>query len=740
MAGLPNIYILCTAIIASLNGSLSQRVLKAFTLEELVPLQADFVPERVGVQWISDSEYIVAEPGAIQKYNVETGTFTKLINKTELANLSQYSVSTFSNDQKYLLLVSEQTKVYRYSTLAKYSVYNLESKSVSKIGNGHLQVVLWDNGHAIAYVEDNNVFYIPDAEHSDKVRQLTTDGIPGKVYCGAADWIYEEEILNAAEAMWFSTNGSNLAVAIYNDTLLESAVFPYYGDPLDFENQYPKMVEFKYPKAGRRNPAVELLVYKLKEPTSDPIHINAPIDVIGKDHILGRVNWPTDNEIIVLWLNRRQNVSVLVKCDLIEDKCAVLKEHTEPNGWIDIREPLFNENGTKMVEIQPELYDGQRYFHVTRFDFETLETEDLSPGNSTVTEIVGWNQETDTIFFIASPANVPWQRQLWSVSDGNILCMTCTQPSCHHVDGMFSPGASYAILICSAFNVPPIYYFYVTKKNGFKLLTKNARLNEKLSQYKMPMVMYNMVPLEEKVMSHIKLQMPPDMEEGKKYPMIVRVYSGPGTSRVKDVFDMEYYNTYLTVNKSVIVASIDVRGSGVMGVEAMHGLNRALGTVEITDTLAAIRRLIDLYPFIDRKRIGVWGWSYGGYATTMMMVKDSDKLIACGAAVAPVTSWLYYDTIYTERYMDTPQENMEGYRRSDLMSQAGKLRGRRYLLVHGTGDDNVHFQHSIQFAKELQRADIPFEQMSYADENHSLRGVSRHFYHTLDHFWTECFN
>uniref|UniRef100_S4PD31 Venom dipeptidyl peptidase 4 n=2 Tax=Pararge aegeria TaxID=116150 RepID=S4PD31_9NEOP len=248
------------------------------------------------------------------------------------------------------------------------------------------------------------------------------------------------------------------------------------------------------------------------------------------------------------------------------------------------------------------------------------------------------------------------------------------------------------------------------------------------------------MPLEEETMSHIKLLLPSEMEAGKKYPMVIRLYSGPGTTRVKDVYDMEYYNMYLSSNRSFIVASIDVRGSGAMGVEAMHALNNALGTVEITDTLAAIRRLIATYDFIDPKRIGVWGWSYGGYATTMLLIKDEEKILACGAAVAPVTSWLYYDSIYTERYMDTPQNNPEGYNKSDVMIVAEKLRGRQFLLIHGSGDDNVHFQHSMQLAKKLQRADIAFEQMSYADENHSLRGVSRHFYHTLDRFWTECFH
>ncbi|XP_050675468.1 venom dipeptidyl peptidase 4-like isoform X3 [Leptidea sinapis] len=227
-----------------------QKIQKTFTLEELVPLQADFAPERVTVQFISDSEYIIADPRAIHKINAKTDIATQLLDEADMAKLAKYGVSSFSNDQKYVLLVTERKKVYRYSVLSKYSVYNLESKSIGKIGEGLLQVVMWDNGHSIAYVQNNNVFYVPNANDTDVVIPLTTDGIPGKVYYGVADWIYEEEIFNAAEAMWFSKNGSYLAVASFNDTLVESAVFPYYGDPNDFDNQYPEMITFKYPKVG----------------------------------------------------------------------------------------------------------------------------------------------------------------------------------------------------------------------------------------------------------------------------------------------------------------------------------------------------------------------------------------------------------------------------------------------------------------------------------------------------------
>lgn len=193
--------------------------------------------------------------------------------------------------------------------------------------------------------------------------------------------------------------------------------------------------------------------------------IPAPVDIIGLDHILGRVNWATDQNLVVLWLNRRQSVSVLVNCDLNFDKCTILKQETEPNGWIDIATPFFDTIGSQMLEVRPLPHKDQRFMHLARFDFNTMKTEDLSPGNSTVTEILGWNQETDTVYYIISPGTEPWKRQLWATTKGKMKCISCKMPGCNHVDGIFSPGGSYGIVSCSAINIPPVTYFFVGQVN-----------------------------------------------------------------------------------------------------------------------------------------------------------------------------------------------------------------------------------------------------------------------------------
>ncbi|XP_026326688.1 venom dipeptidyl peptidase 4-like isoform X2 [Hyposmocoma kahamanoa] len=726
----------------------SPQNLKTFTLEELIPLKPDFYPERISVDWTSDTEYITFDPaGGIKKFDASINKFITLLDTDELIgnnsitfNLSGHAFVSFSKDSKYLLMSSQSKKVYRHSSLAKYSLYNLEKKILTELGKGYLQTAIWGGDHSIAYVQDNNVYYVADSARPDDVTILTNEGVVGQVYFGVTDWIYEEEIFNAAEAVWFSPNGTYLAVASFNDTLVESVVYPIYGNPADVNFQYSQEVRFKYPKAGRVNPVVGLRVFKVNNPETDAWNIPAPVDVVGLDHILGRVNWASDHNLLVLWLNRRQNLSVLVNCELQIDKCNIVRQRVEPNGWIDLNTPYFDSTGTKMIEIEPQELEERKFLHATRFDLASYTLENLTPTNATVTDILGWNDATKTLYYIVSPSGTPWQRQLWSTSGSVVRCISCRESSCHHTSGMFSTGSSYGVLSCSSTNTAPKTFLYNSQVDTLTLIKDSTKLSEKLSQYKMPMTLFNIIPLGDNVYAHVKLLLPPEMVQGQKYPLVVRVYAGPGTVRVKDNFDLEYYNLYLAGNRSFIVGSVDVRGSGAMGVEAMFAVKDALGTVEVTDSIAAIRRLLETYPFIDPSKVGVWGWSYGGYATTMMLIQDDLKTITCGAAVAPVTSWLYYDTIYTERYMDLPQANPVGYQRSDLLALAPKLRGRKYLLVHGTGDDNVHYQHSLQLAKVLQHADIPFEQMSYTDETHSLLGVSRHFYHTLDHFWTECFS
>lgn len=228
-----------------------------------------------------------------------------------------------------------------------------------------------------------------------------------------------------------------------------------------------------------------LRVYKLDDLTAPPKMITAPVDMVGLDHILGRVNWASNSSLVVLWLNRRQNVSALTNCDLVDDSCTVVKEQIELNGWIDISDAYFDRTGTKMIEIQPLYYKEKRLMHIAQLDFKTLTLKDLTPDNATVTEILGWNTRTNTVYYIVAPAEVPWQRQLWASTEGVTRCVTCKEPSCHTVRASFARGASYGLMSCSAYNLPPSIFMYDTQvSDSFKLHSRTLTDQTRICGYR----------------------------------------------------------------------------------------------------------------------------------------------------------------------------------------------------------------------------------------------------------------
>lgn len=227
-----------------------------------------------------------------------------------------------------------------------------------------------------------------------------------------------------------------------------------------------------YCQAGRVNPVVGLRVFKVNNPETDAWNIPAPVDVVGLDHILGRVNWASDHNLLVLWLNRRQNLSVLVNCELQIDKCNIVRQRVEPNGWIDLNTPYFDSTGTKMIEIEPQELEERKFLHATRFDLASYTLENLTPTNATVTDILGWNDATKTLYYIVSPSGTPWQRQLWSTSGSVVRCISCRETSCHHTSGMFSTGSSYGVLSCSSTNTAPKTFLYNSQVCYFEFLTR----------------------------------------------------------------------------------------------------------------------------------------------------------------------------------------------------------------------------------------------------------------------------
>ncbi|GBP92887.1 Venom dipeptidyl peptidase 4 [Eumeta japonica] len=712
-----------------------------------------------------------------------------------------------SADRQFILAPSERRSVYRYSTTARYSLYQISTGTVTEIAGGQrLQLCIFGGGHSLAYVLDNNLYYLPGG--AAQPFQITTDGIPDEIYNGHTDWVYEEDVMYTGQATWFSTQGTYLAFASFDDTLVKSYSYYYYVDKSDPDDLYPELIDLKYPKVGDVNPLVTLRILNLNTLTATGnmqlVTVPAPAEV-GVDHILGGVRWLTDNELAVHWLNRRQNYLILRICNVETWVCEEeLRE--QGNGWVPVYLPSFSTDGSFFMSLRwsPEPIEGIIWQHLYMSVRENgiITSRSITPGAFTVDNFVGMHENNPSYYYTATVPNTPWRRHVYSTGLRD-ECISCDirlpqGGECSWASATLSLGGSYMTITCSSPTEPSATYIFdpFNRVNLYEWENNNI-VRERLQNKTIPRSIITTVPLEDGFPAPVRIHLPPELDlddPNTTYPMMFYVYSGPNTNTVYDTFTVGYHS-YLTTNKSMIYMMADGRGSGLKGQEILYSLNNALGTVEIEDHLVILRQVLDRYPWIDRTRVGMWGHSYGGYATLLTLIIDDDDMIRCGVSGAPVTSWLYYNTMYTERYMGlpTPEDNLSGYERGDVTLLVEKLDGKDFYIMHGNADDNVHYQNAAKLMRALQERNIPFEQMwrrdrcvgcaeclgktdvetvmltsglkevvvtrvlchlervnerrlikqiyranSYPDEAHSLAAVNMHRYMTMDHYWARC--
>lgn len=724
-----------------------------FTLEDVV--SGNFVQRGFTGRWISDTQFTFTRAGQPGIYVFDVSTLQEsVLVSGELMELLDTQNPILSPDGQFILASIDVQPVYRYSTTARYSLYNIATHAIIPVGNGErLELCIFSSGetHALAYVYKNNLFYLPSS--TAQAIQITHDGIEGVVYNGHADWVYEEDVMYTGQATWFSTGGSYLAFATYDDTRVESYSYYYYDDKTDKDDPYPELVDLKYPKVGRENPTAILRVVNLvtlvenNQLTYIPIH---PPEVVTSDHILGGVIWITDTELAVHWLNRRQNHTVLRICNIVTSVCE--EEHRrQPNGWVPIAMPRFSSTGDYFVSLRWSLEqaDGSIWQHLyvsMRIGGEII-SHSVTPGAFTVNAFIGMDEANVAYYYTRTATGKPWETEVHRAGAG-AGCLSCdlVLPDggpCTWATATVSTGGSYMTITCSS-PEEPAATFIINPRDGSTLVLweDNAIVRQRLVGKARWSSLITTVPLENGYPAPVRLLLPPGLNVNDatvKYPVVFYVYSGPNTHTVVNTFTVGY-QSYLTTSRNIIYMFADGRGSGLKGQDILYSLNNKLGTVEVDDHFVILRQVLDRYPFMDRTRVGIWGHSYGGYATLLTMLKDDEKLFQCGVSGAPVTSWLYYNTMYTERYMGlpTPEDNLKGYEDGDVTLLAEKLRGHDFFLMHGNADDNVHFQNAAKLMTALQKLDIPFEQMSYPDEAHSLSGVNLHRYNAMDRYWTRC--
>ncbi|XP_078260624.1 dipeptidyl peptidase 4 [Rhinoraja longicauda] len=694
------------------------------------------------IWWISESEYLHrSKYNNVILNNVETNESLVLLHNTTSAEV--YAVNyALSADRKYVLLESNHTKHWRHSFTASYSIYNLAISNFVKNAflNHQIQNIKWAPvGHKLVYVWNYNI-YLKDNPGSTAVA-LTNDGKKDTIYNGIPDWVYEEEMLSTYSALWWSPNGKFLAYGQYNDTETEAIEYSFYGN-----GQYPETVSIPYPKAGSNSPTARLFVVDTE--TLMSVELPAPEEV-KPSYYLSVITWVTENRIAVQWLERRQDYSVLTICDVKENNiwtCLKEQQFAEKSttGWIGAfrpSDPFFTRDGSSFFKV---LSDGNGYKHIHKVEGNPLKATAVTKGKWEVINIL--ILKDSTLYYISNEyKDYPGRRNVYKVNIGagtqKPQCITCELMTerCQYYSAYFSRNGNYYLLSCYGPGVPTFGIYNASDDTVITILEDNKDLEENMKDIQMPTKILKSLQLDGTNYWY-QMVLPPHFDKTKKYPLLIDVYGGPCSQKADASFSTGWA-TYLASTEGIIVASFDGRGSGYQGDKIMHAIYRRLGTYEVEDQIRATRKFIEM-GFIDETRIAIWGWSYGGYVTSMVLGAGS-KVFKGGIAVAPVSNWTYYDSIYTERYMGYPtkEDNLQFYKNSKVMERAENFRLVDYLLIHGTADDNVHFQQAAHISKALVDKEVDFQAMWYTDKNHNLGGAAySHLYIHMSHFLQQCFS
>ncbi|XP_071792370.1 A-type potassium channel modulatory protein DPP6-like isoform X4 [Asterias amurensis] len=711
-----------------------------------------FKPSYHEMQWISGSKYVFKDQFKnILWRDLETEESDILITNRTLDD-EQASNFWVNADMTHILLACYVKSLYRYSSYAKYKIYDIETELLVDLTAPGLKEVVdlryagWaQTGSALVFVYKNNLYYMDSVPQEYKVpagntaQQVTTTGQEGVIFHGVPDWVYEEEVLAKDNALYWSQDGASLVYATFNDSGIEKSWYPKYDNLL-----YSKVEELAYPKAGFANPTISLQVVNVSD-LGNPITLVPPEIISKKDYYYQHVVWVDTNQVAVVWLNRPQNVSILTLCQVKTGECTINHDLRTPDGWVvDRGPPIFSKGSSELdyVRILPQREGSSGdYLHLALVSTHEApgQVTFLTRGRWEVTEIVAYDKSEKLVYFLSTERSIRG-RHLYSVSTeepNKRTCLSCDgQANCTYYSAAFSPDGSWFKLNCLGFAVPHT----IMKKTGTDrsvVVETNEVLAKALKEKSFP----NKTFMELEVGDYtipIQLWEPRVKDEKRKHPILVNVYGGPGSQMVNDKFELGW-NAYLSSKYYVIIVNIDGRGSGFQGQKHLYKIFKRLGTYEVEDQLIAVRHILKNIEYVNTTKVGIWGWSYGGFVASMALsYGDDEETFKYGIAVAPVTDFRYYDSIYTERYMGCPAavDNLQGYKLTNVSSRAKAFKGRNYFLIHGTADDNVHFQNSADLVRSLVQEEVMLRTQYYPDQKHDLDDphVERHLYNAMSEF------
>ncbi|MCJ1408918.1 hypothetical protein MMC19_002995 [Ptychographa xylographoides] len=663
-----------------------------------------------------------------------------------------------SVDLKKVLVMSEQKRNWRHSFTGKYWIFDVATQTAEALDpsspNARIQLATWaPTSDSIVFTRENNMF-LRKLDSKD-VKQITKDG-GIELFYGVPDWVYEEEVFQTNFATWWSAKGDYIAFLRTNETMVPEYPVQYFisrpsgTEPAKGEENYPEVREIKYPKAGAPNPIVDLKFYDVAK--GDVFDVKIEGEYPDDNRLITELVWAgKDGKVLVRETNRESDTLKVVLIDVTRRSGRTVRSDDVAGidgGWFEVSET------TKFIPGDPRngrMHDGyidtvihEGYDHLAYFTpLDNPEPILLTSGKWEVVKAPSAvDLDKNIVYFVATKES-PIQRHVYSVNlDGtNMQSVTNTSKEAYY-EVSFSTGAGYALLSYRGPDIPN-QHIITTPSNSetFDLtIEDNEALAAFAASHDLPIEIYSTVTIDGFVLQVVERR-PPNFDESKKYPVLFHLYNGPASQTVNKRFTVDF-QAYVAANLGYLVVTVDGRGTGFSGRATRCAIRGNIGHFEANDQIETAK-IWGKKSYVDASRMAIWGWSYGGFMTLKTLEVDAGKTFQYGMAVAPVTDWRFYDSVYTERYMHTPQHNPDGYDNATISDMTGLRSNVRFLMMHGTGDDNVHMQSSLTLLDRLDLAGVQnYDFHAFPDSDHSIyfHNANKMVYGRLGSWITNAFN
>ncbi len=698
---------------------------------ELIWQTGEFYPNTIsGIESMNDGENYTSidrfeNAIEINQYSYKNNKKIKTIFSSKKFEDFSFNDYSFSDDEDFILLSTNVESIYRHSSKGNYYIYDVKENILSKLTDfslGKQRLAKFSpDGTKIAFVRDNNLFYV--ILESMKEFQVTIDGEINNIINGATDWVYEEEF-SFHKGFYWSPDSKKIAYYKFDESNVKEYQMEMYG------TLYPTHYKFKYPKAGESNSIISINVYNILQERTIPFDIG-----LNPDIYIPRITWGKDNDnLYVVKLNRLQNQLEILAGNF---------SNATPNSQGVSTKVIYEEKSDTYIDVHDNMEfisdeefiwtsEKNGFNHIYIINYIKQTENQLTSGKWEVTSVYGLNKKTDQLYFQAAK-NHPTQREIYSMNL-ETKSLKCISSKLGTNEAEFSNNFKYFINTHTSANTP--HYITLNKSDGkeIRVIEDNENLIKRMDNYNLFQKEFITVPNGKGLDLNAWVIKDPKLDTLKKHPLLMFVYGGPGINTVNDSWSwMNYFWFQYLAKQGFVVVSVDARGTGYRGRNFKHSTYLQLGKFETEDQIAAAK-YFGKRNYIDENNIGIFGWSYGGYMSSLCITKGAD-VFSTAIAVAPVTNWRFYDNIYTERFMRTPQENGDNYDVNSPINHVDKLKG-NYLLIHGTADDNVHFQNAIEMTTALVNANKQFDIFNYPDKNHGIYGGNTrlHLYTLMTNF------